>query len=217
MSAFHPECLIIANGSPLPLALLKRLAPSKFIVALDGAVNALNTVYHREIAPDVVLGDFDSTTEETRRVFSESKVFHTPSQDFTDLEKGIQFCDQKKAPAIWIVNALGLNRMDHTLANLNFLKKYSAKGRPLKLVSLNDVVEFVKDRELKFPARLKEPVGVFGFPSARVTSTGLEYPMERYLVSVGESLSSSNYVSASEVTLVIAGDALVSYPHPFSL
>lgn len=215
------DCLIIANGPPLKQSIVEALAKGKRIVALDGAVNTLKEIYRNPkdpsldpIVPDVILGDFDSSQEAARKHFLGAEILHIEDQDTTDLEKGITHCLKLGTPEIWIVNALGLNRMDHTLANINILKKYSGRA-VLRLISENETIEFVRNRTLHFTGERKQAVGVFGFPKARVTSTGLQYPMVKTEVELGGFFSSSNYISADEVTLVIEEEAVVTYPHRF--
>jgi thiamine pyrophosphokinase len=212
LAAAHMECLLIANGEKVPAQLVEELAAGRTVVALDGAVKALREYYGSRIEPAVVLGDFDSCSELDRTHFPNAEVVHVPSQDLGDLEKGITYCDQKEAKAIWIVNALGLDRIDHTLAAFNLLKKHHKSGRRLLLAAEKQIVEFVRDGETHFEGRLGEAVGVFGFPKASVFSNGLHYEMSAYEVEIGGAFSSSNYVAKADVTITIKGEAIVSYP-----
>ena len=211
------ECLIIANGTPIARKVLEALVPGKFKIALDGAADSLLLNYS-PLAPDLILGDFDSISDQTfSGLWPNVPREHTPDQDYTDLEKGIQYCQGPKlnASAIWIVNALGLTRLDHTMANLNFLKKYYSYNRPIYLVSENEVIEFVRDGEVSFKGVAGQSVGVFGFPRARITSEGLQYPMYRYNVELGVSLSSSNYLAGEQGKIAVVGEALITYPHRY--
>jgi len=206
------QCVAIANGAPLPVHIVERVTHTKKVIALDGAVKTLRERYPL-IKPDILIGDFDSCELADREYFEGATVIHAPSQDINDLEKGILQCDALGAE-IWILNALGLDRLDHTLATMHILKKYHKPGRRLRLVSEKQILEFVKESEISFKAKLGEAVGVFGFSSARVTSRGLQYEMIDYLVE-GTQFSSSNYVASPQVFIHIQGEALVTYPHAF--
>lgn|GEM_PF-3116412 len=209
---FAMECVAIANGTPLPKALVLEVVHGRTVIALDGAVRALREVYLSQIKPDFVIGDFDSCSLMEREHFKSAQIIHAPSQDVNDLEKGIMHCDALGATEIWLLNALGLDRLDHSIAAMHILKKYHKPNRRLRLVSTNQILEFVKNAELSFKAMLGEAVGVFGFPKATVTSRGLEYEMNGYLVE-GPQFSSSNYVADRHVVIEIKGEALVSYPY----
>lgn len=207
----HIECVAIANGTPLPKELILNVSQGRTIVALDGAVRALREVYGSEIKPDIVVGDFDSCSVTDRGHFADAQIIHEPSQDINDLEKGIIQCDALGAQQIWLLNALGLDRLDHSIAAMHILKKYHNPGRPLRLVSTNQILEFVKDAKLSFESKVGEAVGVFGFPQASIVSRGLMYEMTDYWVE-GSQFSSSNYVADRSVAIEIKGEALVSYP-----
>lgn len=206
------ECVAIANGTPLPKERVLKVVQNRTVIALDGGVRALREVYDSAIKPHIVIGDFDSCSQDDREHFAGAQVIDAPSQEINDLEKGILKCDELGATEIWLLNALGLDRLDHSIAAMHILKKYHNPNRRLRLVSSHQILEFVKDAKVSFESEPGEPVGVFGFPSASVTSSGLEYEMSHYWVE-GPQFSSSNYMADRFVTIDVKGEALVSYPH----
>ena len=79
------------------------------------------------VSPDIISGDFDSIDKE---LLEQSKtkgieVIETPDQNFTDLMKGLDICEQRGAIDIAIVCSLGGERTDHSITNLGLLKKYT--------------------------------------------------------------------------------------------
>ncbi|MBI2712094.1 MAG: thiamine diphosphokinase [Bdellovibrio sp.] len=209
----NSECLLIANGTPIKLDILKSLAPGKTVIALDGAVKTLKNRYQNAVLPDLILGDFDSSGHEDRGHFNEAKQLHNPDPNTTDLEKGILYCLNAKAPIIWIVNALGPKRFDHLLANIDFLKQYSTASTEIKLVGDKEIIEYVENRTIRFEGKTGKAAGIFGAPEGLVTTHGLKYEMKETRVAAGVFRSSSNYLENAEVSITVVGKVLVTYPH----
>ena len=206
---------------------LRELARGRAVIALDGAINHLHRMLDDTMRVDAIVGDLDSVKKGLLSHYEsigDVAVVKDPDQTTTDLEKGIVYCDQVYGTNITIVNAFGVDRLDHTLANLNLMKKYASPTRRMRLVTTSQVVEFVSSATISFPGKSGDAVGVFGFPRGTVRkSLGLRYPLAGLVVETGEGFSSSNYVELneeaprptgpelSEVSLTIEGDALVTY------
>ena len=193
------------------------VANGKRLVILDGAAG---TIFHHKklkntLLIEVILGDFDSVEPEILKTYERErkiKILPRQAQNYTDLEKGIQYCDDQKATSIQILGALGSTRMDHTFANLSFLKQYYSVDRPIQIITDDEVIEYVKDRKFRFTAAEGKAVGIFGFPQAKVKSTGLTWDLTGQSLELGGFHSSSNYVKTPQVTLEVEGEALITYP-----
>lgn len=127
--------LLIANGASCSSELMEQLLEwSPTVVVLDGAIER---VLAKGIKVDVLLGDLDSQ-EIDIDLLRESQypiqIVHTPDQDKTDLEKGIEYLIEKGYPAVNIVWATG-RRMDHTFANISNITKYRNQ---IKIVMIDD-------------------------------------------------------------------------------
>ena len=82
--------LIIANGEDCSYDLLSQLLEwSPTVLVLDGAITR---VLELGIKVDIVLGDFDSAKNIEELLIDQQpiKIIHTPDQNKTDLEKGIE-------------------------------------------------------------------------------------------------------------------------------
>lgn len=126
--------LIIANGDQCDVELLNQLLEwSPFILVLDGA---LKEVLQAGIKFDAVLGDFDELDIETIQAMipPDTTIIHTPDQDKTDLEKGIEYLIQRKFEAVNIVWATG-RRSDHYMNNIGIIARYYQQ---IKMVMLDD-------------------------------------------------------------------------------
>jgi thiamine pyrophosphokinase len=127
--------LIIANGEACSISLLHELLEwSPYVVVLDGA---MHRVMELGIKVDVLLGDFDRNEiveEEIRMQQDSIEIVHTPNQDKTDLEKGIDFLIERGHKAVNILWATG-KRADHSFSNVANLVRYRGK---ITLTMLDD-------------------------------------------------------------------------------
>ncbi len=178
--------LIIADGQPCSMALLEQLLEwSPSIMVLDGAIEK---VIELGIKVDYWLGDFDSSNFSAENY--PLKKIHTPNQNLTDLEKGIEFLIEKGWKGVNIVWASGL-RMDHTLNNLHSIKKYASQ---LKITLLDDhsrVYPLNKQFKKWYPAGTKLSIIPFGM-AKNVHSKGLKYELNHPELALGIQTSSSN-------------------------
>lgn len=119
--------LIIANGEACSTDLLNQLLEwNPIVMVLDGA---LHRVLELGIKIDMVLGDFDREHHPETLLKDQFpvEIIHTPDQEKTDLEKGIEYLFSKGHLAINIVWATG-RRADHAFTNMANLIRYSGKG-----------------------------------------------------------------------------------------
>ncbi|MFA6916525.1 MAG: thiamine diphosphokinase [Parachlamydiales bacterium] len=196
--------------------------PNKKLLVLDGAANHFmgGTLF-----PNVILGDFDSILNAeywgiqnqfdsidncTKPYPGYFGVLIVPAknQDFTDLEKGIHFCDSSLADSIVILNATG-GRLDHTLGNIGFLKKYYRPDRKITLVTRTECVEYVKDATVMLTGPVGSVCAILGYPEAKMTTTGLTYNGQNYPLSIGLQESICNTLAEPTATINIQGEALV--------
>ena len=105
--------LIVGNGSFLASDIIQEAAQEKQIIALDGACE---TLARMGLMPHVILGDFDSVSDEGCQYWGIKETFHqirddsepytghhgvkiVPAKDqlFTELMKAIRYCDENHA------------------------------------------------------------------------------------------------------------------------
>jgi thiamine pyrophosphokinase len=134
-------------------------------------------------------------------------------QNYTDLEKGIQFCALRGAKSITIVSALGGERTDHSLVNFSILKRYHRKPYKVQLVTKKEVIEFLKNETVNFKGTRGAKFGLFGFPKARAFSKGLLWEMNDYPLELGLTESSCNILKDSNITITVKGEALMIRPN----
>ncbi|HEU5381217.1 MAG TPA: thiamine diphosphokinase [Ktedonobacteraceae bacterium] len=116
-------------------AVTQALSEGELIVAADGGAS---TALAMGYAPALVVGDFDSLTEQTRIELERLDcqfVSARTEKDETDTELAIQVACQQGASRITILGALGGTRFEHTMANFQLLVGYSTL--PVEIVDGN--------------------------------------------------------------------------------
>ncbi|MGR3491409.1 MAG: thiamine diphosphokinase [Shimia sp.] len=185
-----PTPVTLLGGGPVDADALRAahdLAPR--VVCADGGAN---TALAHGIAPDAVIGDFDSISAEARTAFRD-RLHPRPDQNSTDLEKAIAATD---APLLVGVGFLG-GRIDHQMASLSALLKTS---RPIVLVH-SDELAFIAPMRLALELSEGTPIGLYPMLRCRLTSTGLAYPLANAEVAPDGLISTSNRVTAPSITL----------------
>lgn len=194
--------LIIANGEDLSRDRLTSLANDRTIIALDGAADKLIRL---QLTPAVILGDFDSI-QDIRRFNKLSTIIHAPDQNYTDLEKALQYCDAQQANDIAVVCATG-GRLDHHQAAIYLLKRYHKKDRPLRLYTETQIIFYGMNETITWHATTKEKCGIFPEEGCRYSTTGLLYDVQDYTQP-----SISNSVCDTKVEITVEGSALLIMP-----
>lgn len=167
---------------------------------------------------EVVFEEYTGNTKDDRD--TEIAYVRAKSQNYTGLDKGIQFCLKKAENAfveIDVLCALGGKRLDHLLGNLSVLKKYHGNGRTIRFIDSLQTIQYADDQSEKqcFKGNIGEKVGVFGWPSAIVESTGLKWNLsDAFPLDIGIQESSCNEFADDEVHIkVIKGSALIIMPN----
>ena len=170
--------LIFANGALPDLHAAQQLIqPGDFVVCADGGARHARAL---GLAPDALIGDFDSL-EETERARQLTGIIEVKSfshdKDQTDLELALNYALERDPASIVVVGALGA-RLDHTLGNIALLLDARLVGRDC---CLDDGVEKVvlcrEGAEVSgAPGDLVSLVP-WGGPAAGVTTQGLKWPL----------------------------------------
>lgn len=167
------ECVVVANGLfPSRSELLQCLQDAKYIVACDGAIGNLEVFR----APDAIVGDLDSLSEELRLRYSD-KIYEVTEQDTNDLTKAMHHVREKGFSEVLILGATGL-REDHTLGNISLLLDYALDFKRVELCSdYGCFTPLYKTTILaSFPG---QQVSLFSlYPHGAISVEGLRYPID---------------------------------------
>ncbi len=186
--------LIIANGQSCSFELMGQLLEwSPVVMVLDGAIHR---VLELGIKLDIVLGDFDKSENWDELLANQQpvQVVHTPDQNKTDLEKGLDFLIAKGHKAVNILWATG-KRADHHINNLSTLAKYKDQITIVMLDDHSRIFNLPNQFTKWYPANQNIsliPLGsVFG-----LTTKGLTYNLQNEDLHLGIRTSSSNKTEA---------------------
>lgn len=182
--------LIIADGEACSLKLLQELLDwSPLVVVLD---EAFYRVHELGIKINVWLGDFDSleNLEEIAKPQMPVEIVHTPDQDKTDFEKGIEYCINRGFQDIRVVWATG-KRMDHTFANVTNLVKYQNQVHLVLMDDYSLIFPLPYEFEKWYPAG--KAISLVPVSEAHgIKSEGLLYPLNNESLHLGERIGTSN-------------------------
>tara|TARA_B100000579_G_C22847920_1_gene865540 strand:+ start:3242 stop:3874 length:633 start_codon:yes stop_codon:yes gene_type:complete len=121
MSNLKKSIVIVANGDfPYHPKPLKVLSSASTILACDGAAD---TLIKNKYIPDIVIGDLDSISKQTKEKYSKI-IIEAKDQSENDLRKAINYSIDKGFNTISIIGATG-KREDHTIGNIFSLLNYN--------------------------------------------------------------------------------------------
>jgi thiamine pyrophosphokinase len=193
----YKNILIICNGEIPHLRVIKNYLPeADLIVCVDGGAN---TALKLGILPDLIIGDMDSISPRTIKRFKKVKSITTPDQEYTDLDKALNYLLKYKPEIIHIFSAIG-NRIDHSLSNLSILKKYKEYCR-LIMHTNNSTVEYI-DKSIEFNGKTGKTISLI--PISKVTNYttyGLKYPLKNTTLDFGLKESQSNVIESNPVKI----------------
>ena len=197
----EPICYIVGAA---PTEALPAPRKGDYLIAADRGYDALRRA---GIAPDLIMGDFDSLgyTPEGENVLP-----HSPIKDDTDLLLAIRWAMERGWRRFVIYGALGGKRLDQTVASfqtLRFLADHGAKGR---LVGDGWNVALLQNAALRFPSTASGWLSLFvsGEEARGVTLRGLKYELTDAALTCGMPLGVSNEFLGCEARIAVADGAL---------
>lgn len=189
--------LIISGGSFDLESLSLRTAKVKYdyIIAADSGAEYAASL---GLKPDIILGDFDSVSDETLESFKEAgcliKKF-TPEKDETDFDIALKEAISLNPVKITVIGGSG-TRLDHTLTTFFCIMRVLEDGVDCEIIDPNNRIYF---RNSDFVISKEEQYGNFVSlvpvtESVTLTIKGMKYPLENKKVFRGESLCQSNEI-----------------------
>lgn len=175
-----------------------------FIIAADGGLKALKS---QGIAPDLVLGDFDSLgyiPKGTNVLKFKSEKDYTDT--FIAMEEGIK----QGCKTFILYGCLG-GRLDHTIANiqmLSYLAEHNARGFLIGDTSAT----VIKNTSLAFSPDNKGIISVFsinGKAAKGVTINGLKYEIKNTELSSEFPLGVSNEFTGKPAEITVTDGCLL--------
>lgn len=198
-------CYIVGGMEPGKITLAPR-RPAYVIAADKGLLH----LRRQGIAPDLIVGDFDSLG----RVPEGENVLQLPvEKDDTDMMRAVRLGLERGCRTFVLYGGVG-GRMDHTYANLQtltFLADHGARGY---LVGEGFLATAIRDGSLDFGPEHRGTISVFcpGAPAGGVDLEGLQYPLHDAVLTSGFPLGVSNsFTGESAKVTVRRGTLLVMW------
>lgn len=158
-----------------------------YVIAADAGLRHLERA---GIAPDLIVGDFDSLD---RVPVGANVVTHSPEKDDTDMVLAVREALSRGAETIVIYGGMG-GRPDHEYANIQTLAFIADNGGRGYLVGRGVVCTVIKNSRLDFAGGRRGIVSVFahGDRAEGVNLRGLKYPLTDYTLTSDYPLGVSN-------------------------
>ncbi|MBI3193755.1 MAG: thiamine diphosphokinase [Ignavibacteriae bacterium] len=201
------KALIIANGSLPSVRVVRSLVNSAdVIVCADGGANHARRL---KIRPTIILGDMDSMSSGTKRVFKYVPQLRIENQHSTDLEKAVSYCIKQKYLSVDIIGAFG-DRLDHTTGSLGCFNKFG-KNIELRFIDSIGVLTRIKTSEtIKTEIGEKLSLIPLGRCSGVNTKT-LKYELKDSVMEIGVQEGISNVALSSSISISVKKGILLLY------
>jgi thiamine pyrophosphokinase len=198
--------VVVTGGDTVAATALAGLTPTEFVVAAD---SGLDHAHALGLEPDLVVGDFDSVSDEALARFRGPVERYPVAKDATDLELALAAAVARQPQRIVVLGGHG-GRLDHFIANALVLTTVPAQIE-VEWRAGPAVIHVVRDS-----ARLSGDVGAkvslvpVGGDVVGVTTTGLRWPLQQQNLVSGSTLGVSNEFSEETATVSVAAGTLLA-------
>jgi thiamine pyrophosphokinase len=193
---------LLVSGSPrgVPPAFGLRLAEAAdFVVAVDSGAEMVRAA---GVAPDLLLGDFDSIAADTLAGYRAAGVELSPHdayKDATDIELALAELWRRGFAALLATNVLG-GRIDHELASLGSLVAAAERGADVAVIEEGETCVFLSANGGRASLRLDfsdsvRPAFISLIPwggATTVSINGVEWPLDHAVLASTSSRGVSN-------------------------
>ena len=184
-----------------------------YVIGVDKGVEFL---YHHQIMPDYIVGDFDSVQQEVVEYYR--KETHVgirdfnPVKDASDTEIAIRLAMTLGGTHLVILGATG-GRIDHLWANVQCLTIPFKAGVQAEILDSQNRISLIgegethlKKAEAYGPYFSVFPLGeeIFGF-----NIEGAKYPLENHVLTPYDSLCVSNEIAGDEVVITFSAGIVI--------
>lgn len=182
-----------------------------FLIAADGGFEHLRKM---GVMPKLLIGDMDSIEQEYNGLEVEVKRLPREKDD-TDMLAAIKEGLAQGCKEFIIYGALGGERIDHSIANLQcllYLHQHGAKGI---LCGAHDRIELLCNEKKEFPATKKGILSVFAFfgDAKGVTEKGLKYAVQDATIKMEFPIGISNEFIGQESMIEVKDGMLLVCIH----
>lgn len=208
------RAVIISGGSidqAFGLQMLEELQP-EFIIAVD---SGLKFLYHNQILPTHIVGDFDSVDPEIIEYYKKETEIpireFNPVKDASDTEIGVRYALELGAEELWLLGATG-TRLDHVMANIQVLKIALDTDTKAYIVDpCNRISLWEKEINLSKEESFGDYFSIFplGGIVEEVSIEGAKYPLEKYRLCPYDSRCVSNELAEEHVKITFSEGIII--------
>ncbi len=209
---FILRAVIFANGQldDLEAARAELLAGDLIIAADGGALHCRRL----GITPAVVIGDFDSLSDDDLQVLelAGARLVRYPERkDYTDLELALRYAAGQGADEILVLGGLG-SRWDQTVANLLLPAAPGLESTRIRILDgLQEIMLIRGGETLALPGKPGDTVSLLPLAgeACGLVTTGLEYPLKGETLAFGSSRGISNVIHAPDASVTLGQGLLL--------
>lgn len=197
MTSEKKTCWIF-GGAPISSSYNVDPPSGAYLIAADSGYSLIKRF---GLIPNVLVGDFDSLTED---IPTNCEIITAPAEkDDTDTMLAVKIAMSRGYNNITIAGSLG-GRLDHTIANIQTLAYIVDNGGRGILVGERDTAEIFGAGEYRFSQNDNMYFSLFSFgEKVSVTTRGTKYDLNSYQLTNSFPLGVSNEIISSECTLKI--------------
>lgn len=172
-----------------------------------GVDSGLGFLYHNQIMPTHIVGDFDSVDAEVLAFYRENTQIpirqFNPVKDATDTEIAVRLAIELGVGELWLLGATG-TRLDHVWANVQVLKIAYDAGVKAYILDVHNRISLI---EKKFRLRKDEQFGEYfsvfplGGTIEGFSISGAKYPLENHTLCPYNSLCVSNEIEKERIEI----------------
>lgn len=172
------------------------------IIAADGAANTLMAM---GITPNWVVGDLDSVEP---HILSQLKSVHHADQNLCDFKKSLLFLEKNQLLPTIILGVNG-GELDHILKNVGMIAATQNVFIASPMIGFSMIAGETK--QLTLPIHTK--LSLIGMPSAIVSSQGLKWELNEYVMNFPGENSFYNQTVANSITLTVMQGVVIVLVH----
>lgn len=200
----------ILLGGPLAATeRLERLLANTRVIAADGGMRHAASF---QLAPELWVGDFDSSSAEAMAEFAHvPQKPYPPQKALTDGEIAVEEALARGASRLILAGALGGERSDHALMHLLMAISLAKQGLSLVLTSgEEEAYPLVPGKPLALDLPQGSLFSILGFSSlSGLAIAGARYPLAGFDLPFGSSRTISNVAEGKVMLSLDSGDAIV--------
>ncbi len=194
------------NGS-MPSCMKSVIDKADYIICADSGIIHCNSL---GLGADLWVGDFDSADYDkykTLPALSEAEIIRlNPIKDETDTEFALSCAVERGYNDIAVIGAVG-SRMDHSLANIFLMEKYSADNIRIRIINENNIIHFVSDDSIELTKGDMKYISVLPLETVTVSNKGFIYPLNEEMMYRSSSRCISNELAEERGIINISGGA----------